>query len=287
MAKILIQNPLKKPNSAKNASKAEKTSQNICKIVFSTQDLKKQDNFTLKIADEEYLRALKIHQDPRKADLNVSFEVINSVDKLVYKHSRPASTEPNQRLSFENWKKNKSIQNNLRKFYLKKKLEEGSFCIEKNHEKRDMNEVFQVWLDKKIKEKRREKREKSREKREKRLRNGKITGLSYKQWLHLSLAKEKEQRHRKRAAEEMQGYHQQELEMQKSYEKQAQKYLEKKEQHKRLSRLKVKRPMQSSFERYSTHSPLLLAYSPNKNCKVHDQSLSNQSKLSSLAYEDF
>ena len=74
----------------------------FCHIVNNIQDLKKQNIDKKKIADEEYLRALKIHVDPRKQDPNISFELLNSIDKLVSKKIRPMSVEPNQRLSFEN-----------------------------------------------------------------------------------------------------------------------------------------------------------------------------------------
>ena len=107
-----------------NSANSLKRNNYYCNIVTFKQDLNKQNKISKKIADEEYLRVLKGHQDPRKIDLNVSLEILNSVDKLVHQKIRPMSVEPNQRLSFENWKKFKNTERKLRRYYLKKKIEE-------------------------------------------------------------------------------------------------------------------------------------------------------------------
>ena len=82
---------------------------NFCNIVYSMQDINKQDKVCNKIADEQYLQALKIHQDPRNVDMGVSVEIMNIVDKLVHQKIGPMSVEPEQRFLFENWKKHKAL----------------------------------------------------------------------------------------------------------------------------------------------------------------------------------
>ena len=228
--------------------------------------------------------------------MDVSVEIMNSVDRLVHQKIRPMSVEPERRLSFENWKKHKTLEHFFRQQYLKKKLakkNDVSGYLEKGgHEKTTADEnanAFQDWIKKKIIEKKRERKEKRKIKDEKKARQMKMQGggLSYKQWLKISLAKEKDMRKKQRIEEELLEYKRSEVEEQKKYEKQAMRYIEKKKINERLSRLSIRKPAQSSEDRYHTHSPLLLAYSPNKHNKMHEQSLIQQSKFSSHTFDDY
>lgn len=246
----------------------------FCCIVRDIQDLEKQKEVGTKIADEEYLRALKFHQDPRKLDINVSFEVLRSVDKLVNEKLRPMSVEPNHRSSFENWVKYKTFQEKLKKHYLgqqtlKEKIMKQAEFYEKDPENAPI--LFENWLRKKISEKKRAKKEMSK------LHNVEVMnklkqqqeGVSYKQWLKQSLAREKGEKRRRRENESNEEEKKREQAIQKTYEKQARRFLERKKRVERLSRLNFRKNIE---QRQSSHSPLLLAYSPNKYPRYTDYS---------------
>jgi hypothetical protein len=105
-------------------------------------------------------------------------------------------------------------------------------------------------------------------------------GMSYKDWLKISLAREKHDKKKLKVCEEHEKLKHQEEEEQKSYEKQARKYMERQSRMERLSKLSAKRRFDQSEERQMVQSPLLLAYSPNKFNKIQDQSFSKNSKYS-------
>jgi hypothetical protein len=243
---------------------------NCCLIVKNIQDLDKQKicqkTNSKKIADEDYLKALKVHLDPRKVDSNVSFEVLHSVDRIVYDKLRPMSVEPNQRNSFENWVKYKTLQEKLRKIYLDKEnsKEKSRKNLEENSEHSPI--FFENWLKKKKSEEKRMKKEAFRVQNEEILNKLKLQqdGVSYKQWLKVSLAREKSEKRKRRAEETFQEEKKKEIEVQKNYEKHVKKLNEKKKRSERLSRLNFRKQEE---QREASHSPLLLAYSPNKYSK--------------------
>ena len=246
----------------------------FCCIVSAIQDLEKQKEVGTKIADEEYLRALKFHQDPRKLDLNVSFEVLRSVDKLVSEKLRPMSVEPNNRSSFENWVKFKSVQEKLKKHYLYQQILKEKVMKQAEFYERDPENapiLFENWLRKKISDKKRVKMEVNK------LHNEGILnklrqqqeGVSYKQWLKKSLAREKNEKRKRKENELNEEEKKREQTIQKTYEKQARRFLERKKRVERLSRLNFRKNIE---QRQSSHSPLLLAYSPNKYPRYSDYS---------------
>lgn len=238
----------------------------FCNIVKLIQDIEKQKDIGNKIADEEYLRALKYHQDPRKLDMNISFEVLQSVDKIVNEKLRPMSVEPNQRNSFENWVKYKTVQEKLKKHYiyqetLKEKIMKQAEVLDKDPETSPI--LFENWLKKKSTESKKAKKEFNK------LHNEEIMnrlkqqqdGVSYKQWLKQSLAREKEEKRKRKENEMNEEEKKRDQAIQKEYEKQTRRFLERKKRVERLSRLNFRKHIE---QRQSSHSPLLLAYSPNK-----------------------
>ena len=109
-------------------------------------------------------------------------------------------------------------------------------------------------------------------------------GMSYKEWLKISLEREKREKKKNLENDIKEEYKKKALEEQKFYEREAKNYIERKKLKERLSKLNSRRPLQSSEERTYSYSPLLLAYSPNKYNKYTDQSVSRNSKF--LPYED-
>jgi hypothetical protein len=249
---------------------------NYCRIVIPKQDLKKQKTEKKKIVDEEYLRALKNHNDPRKLNKNTPFEVNNSIDKLVHDKIKSMSLDHDQRLSFEKWVKYKTIQQKLKKKYYKQKLNINEYEKQNSDENfENLNQSsFNNWVKNKIKEKKLRKKDKIFEMNQKILEKEKHIqeGTSYRQWLKISLQKEKEFKKYKKIMQEKEDLEKHVLEEQRSYERRAKRYIEKKEIRERLSKLNVKKPPQTSADRRST-SPLLLAYSPNKYNKIQDYSI--------------
>lgn len=112
-------------------------------------------------------------------------------------------------------------------------------------------------------------------------------GMSYKEWLKISLAKERSEKKRRRVKEERDKINYIEKEEQKSCEKETRKSLERKQRLERLSKLSIKRPSQNSDERPISHSPLLLAYSPNKYNKCQNSIYSRNSKFSTSPFDDY
>ncbi|OMJ86911.1 hypothetical protein SteCoe_11462 [Stentor coeruleus] len=113
-------------------------------------------------------------------------------------------------------------------------------------------------------------------------------GMSYKEWLKISLAKERSEKKHRRVKEERDKIDCIEKEKQKCYEKETRKSLERKQRLERLSKLSIKRStQQNSDERPISHSPLLLAYSPNKYNKCQNSIYSKNSKFSTSPFDDY